>query len=91
MTVADAIRIMTDEQLAQFLNAIIDERDKIMSEKLEEQGIHNSLVQFPALSYVHQLQFLKRPAEEVFEMEVFESDPDDTDSGVLDIEQIEVE
>lgn len=34
---------------------------------------------------------MKRPAEEVFEMEMFEDDPDESDSGVIDIEQIEVE
>lgn len=38
MTVADAIRSMTDMQLAQLFMTIIDERDKIMSEKLEAQG-----------------------------------------------------
>ena len=68
MTVADVIRSMTDIQLAQLLMTIISERDKVMSEKLEAQGIHNSLIEMPGLSLAHHLQFLKRPAEEVFEM-----------------------
>lgn len=74
MTVADAIRSMTDMQLAQLFMTIIDERDKIMSEKLEAQGIHNSLVRLPVLSLAHHLQFMKRPAEEVFELDMIEDD-----------------
>lgn len=69
MTVADVIRNMTDIELAQFLEAIISERDQIMSEKLAAQGVQHSLIEMPALSVMHHLQFLRRSAEEVFELE----------------------
>ena len=69
MTVADVIRNMTDMELADFLSMIIYERDNVMSEKLAEQGVPHSLIEMPALSVLHQLKFLQRPAEEVFNME----------------------
>lgn len=69
MTVADMIRSMTDLELAQFLEAIISERDKVMSEKLTAQGVPHSLIEIPALSVMHHLKFLQRPAEDVFELE----------------------
>lgn len=69
MTVADMIRNMTDMELAHFLETIISERDKVMSEKLAAQGVPHSLIEMPALSVMHHLQFLRRPAEDVFELE----------------------
>lgn len=69
MTVADMIRNMTDLELAQFLEAIISERDKVMSEKLAAQGVPHSLIEMPTLSVMHHLKFLQRPVDEVFEME----------------------
>ena len=69
MTVADMIRNMSDLELAQFLEAIISERDKVMSEKLTAQGVPHSLIEIPALSVMHHLKFLQRPAEDVFELE----------------------
>lgn len=69
MTVADMIRNMTDLELAQFLEAIISERDKVMSEKLTAQGVPHSLIEMPALSIMHHLKFLQSPAGDVFEVE----------------------
>ena len=69
MTVADVIRSMTDFELAEFLSTIISERDNVMSEKLAEQGVPHSLIEMPTLSVLHQLRFLRRPAEDVFNLE----------------------
>ena len=69
MTVADVIRNMSDQDLASFLEAIISERDHVMSEKLTAQGVPHSLIEMPALSFLHHLRFLQQPAENVFEVE----------------------
>lgn len=69
MTVADVIRNMNDADLAMFFYTLIDEQNKVISESLEEQGISNSIVSIPALSYLHHLNFLKQPAENVFHFE----------------------
>jgi len=66
MTVADYIRNMDDMKMAQFFEALIHERDLVISEKLSMQGIPNSIVQIPSLSIMHHLSFLQRPAEDVF-------------------------
>lgn len=71
MTVADVIRSMNDIELAQLMNEIFSERDHVMSEMLEEQGIPHDLIEIPCLSIARHLAFLRRPAEEVF---VFESE-----------------
>ena len=64
MTVADWIRGMTDEELAAFITGLISERDHIMSEKLAEQGVPNSLIEIPAVSIARHLEYLRRPFEE---------------------------
>ena len=64
MTVADWIRGMTDEELAAFITGIISERDHVMSEKLAEQGIPNTLIEIPAVSMARHLEYLQRPYEE---------------------------
>lgn len=69
MTVADTIREMTDIELAEFLSLIISERDKVMSERLREQGVENTLIEMPIFSVANQLSFLKRPAEDVFDFD----------------------
>ena len=69
MTVADVIRSMSDLEMAQFLEAIISERDKVMSEKLQEQGVSNTLIEMPVLSVAYNLAFLRKPAEYVFDLE----------------------
>lgn len=69
MTVADVIRSMEDIELAQLLNEICSERDHVMSEMLEEQGVPHDLIEIPCLSVAHHLAFLRRPAEEVFDLE----------------------
>lgn len=74
MTVADVIRSMSDLELAQFLYTIIDERDKVISESLVEQGIPNSLITMPTLAVAHHMSFLRRPAEEVFDLDLREED-----------------
>ena len=66
MTVADWIRGMTDEELAAFITGLISERDHVMSEKLTEQGIPNSLIEIPAVSLARHLEYLQRPYEEGF-------------------------
>lgn len=63
MTVADWIRGMTDEELAAFLTGIISEKDHVMSEKLAEQGVPNSLIEIPAISMACHLKYLQRPFE----------------------------
>lgn len=68
-TVADVIRRMDDTTLAIFLDSMISERDHVMSELLEEQGIPHDLIEAPVLSVAHHLAFLRRPAEEVFNLE----------------------
>ena len=72
MTVADTIREMNDIELAQFLSLIISERDHIMSERLQEQGVPNTLLEMPMMSVAHHLAFLKRPAEDVFDFDARE-------------------
>lgn len=64
MTVADWIRSMTDEELAAFITGLISERDHVMSEKLAEQGVPNSLIEIPAISMARHLEYLRRPYEE---------------------------
>lgn len=63
MTVADWIRNMTDEELAAFFTGLISERDHVMSEKLAEQGVPNSLIEIPAISIARHLEYLQRPFE----------------------------
>lgn len=63
MTVADWIRGMTDEELAAFLTSLISERDHVMSEKLAEQGIPNSLIEIPAISLARHLEYLRGPMD----------------------------
>lgn len=64
MTVADWIRSMTDEELAAFLTALISERDHVMSKKLDKQGIPNSLIEIPEVSYLRHLEYLRQPMED---------------------------
>lgn len=59
MTVADWIRGMTDEELAAFITELLSERDHVMSEKLAEQGVPNSLIEIPAISMACHLEFLQ--------------------------------
>lgn len=63
MTVADWIRNMTDEELAAFITTLISERDHVMSEKLAEQGIPNSLIEIPVLSVSNNLKYLQSEME----------------------------
>ena len=63
MTVADWIRGMTDEELAAFLTGLISERDHVMSEKLAEHGVPNSLIEIPIVSMARHLEYLRRPYE----------------------------
>lgn len=63
MTVADWIRNMTDEELAAFITGLISERDHIMSEKLAEQGVPNSLIEIPVVSMARHLEYLRGPFE----------------------------
>lgn len=69
MTVADVIRRMDDQSLARFLSSLLEERDKVIMESLAEQGLSVSLVSMPDLSYAHNLNFVKQPAETVFHFE----------------------
>lgn len=69
MTVADMIRNMSDLELADFLSTMLSERDHVMSEKLANQGVPNSLIEMPQLSILHTLKFLQGPAGDVFEVE----------------------
>ena len=65
MTVADWIRGMTDLELAEFITGLISERDLVISKKLAENGVSNSLVEIPAISLARHLEYLQRPVEEV--------------------------
>ena len=64
MTIADWIRGMTDEELAAFITGLLSERDHVMSQKLAEQGIPNSLIEIPTISLARHLEYLQRPMEE---------------------------
>lgn len=64
MTVADWIRGMTDEELAAFITGLISERERVMSQKLAEQGVPNSLIEFLPISLARHLEYLRRPYEE---------------------------
>jgi hypothetical protein len=59
MTVGDWIRGMTDMELAQFLEMILSERDKVMCEKLAERGVVISLIEMPVLSVKHHFKYLQ--------------------------------
>ena len=59
MTVGDWIIGMTDMELAQFLEMILSERDKVMCEKLAERGVVISLIEMPVLSVKHHLKYLE--------------------------------
>lgn len=63
-TNADRIRAMSDEELAELFGAIIHERDVIVIEKLNRQGIEASLVEVPDITLKAHLEWLKQPAEE---------------------------
>lgn len=69
MTVDDFIRSMSDLEMAQFLEVIISARDQVMSKKLQEQGVPNTLIEMPVLSVAYHLAFLRKPAEDVFDLE----------------------
>ena len=69
ITNADFIRGMSDIELAKFLEQVMSERDAIMSERLTEQGVPNSLISMPTISIAHHLAFLRRPAIECVEFE----------------------
>lgn len=72
MTIGDWIRSMDDMELAHFLEMIISERDAVMSEKLTEQGVPNSLISMPILSVAHHFKFLKSPVGDYFGIEEVE-------------------
>ena len=57
------IENMTDEELAAFITGLISERDHVMSEKLAEHGVPNSLVEIPAISFARHLEYLQSPFE----------------------------
>lgn len=59
MTVADWIRSMTDIELAQFIEMILSEREKIMCEKLATQGVVVSLIEMPVISVSNHLEYLQ--------------------------------
>jgi hypothetical protein len=59
MTVADWIRSMTDIELAQFIEMILSEREKIMCEKLAAQGVVVSLIEMPVISVSNHLEYLQ--------------------------------
>lgn len=63
-TNADRIRAMSDEELAELLWSIIHERELIIIEKLNEQGIEASLFEAPNASVKAHMEWLKQPAEE---------------------------
>jgi hypothetical protein len=63
MTVADWIRSRSDMELAVFLTELISKRDHLMSEKLAEQGISNSLIEVPELSVLNNLTYLRQPMD----------------------------
>lgn len=64
MTVADWIRSTTDEELAAFITRLLSERDHVMSKKLDELGVPNSLIEIPAVSLALHLEFLQQPMED---------------------------
>ena len=61
MTVAEWIRGMTDLELARFLEMILHEREMIIIEKLNAQGVKADLVEMRPLSVAQHLKFLKSP------------------------------
>lgn len=63
MTVADWIRSMTDMELAQFLEMILSERDKVICEKLSKQGIAIRLIETPVISVKKHLEYLQSQME----------------------------
>lgn len=69
MTIAEWIRSMDDMELAHFLEAIMSEYDKVMSDKLSAQGVSHSIIEMPVLSVAHHLKFLQSPREQYFEFE----------------------
>ena len=58
----DAIRRMDDEELADLIYGIIDERDQFWIEKLRERGVSLTMIKAPKLSTSCHLDWLKRPA-----------------------------
>lgn len=74
MTIADVIRSMDDIELAQFFYDVVDSRDKVISESLAEQGVPNSLITMPTLGVAYHLGFLRRPAEDLFDLEKMEEE-----------------
>ena len=59
-TWGDLIRSMSDEQLAELLQAIIHERDLLIIEKLQKQGVEASLIERPALDFQKHLEWLRK-------------------------------
>lgn len=63
-TNGDRIRAMSDEELAKLFWSIIHERELLIIEKLNEQGIEASLFEAPNASVKAHMEWLKQPAEE---------------------------
>ena len=59
MSVADWIRSRTDFELAEFLEMILHERDLLLIQSLNNQGIEASLVEAPSLSVAEHLKYLQ--------------------------------
>lgn len=63
-TNADRIRAMSDEELAELFLSIIHERELLIIEKLNEQGIEASLFEAPNASVKAHLEWLKQSPKE---------------------------
>ena len=60
MTNADAIRQMSDEDLAILFTTIIAERDKMWMEKLKAVGVRADFIESPAMSIRAHLNYLRK-------------------------------
>lgn len=69
MTVAEWLRSRSDIELARFLDLLLTEWVKVLSERLAEQGVPHSIVEFPALSVANHLEMLQGPVEDFIEFE----------------------
>ena len=67
MTVAEWLRSLPDIELARFLDLLLTEWMKVLSDRLAEQGIPHSIIEIPTLSVAHHLEMLQGPVEDFIE------------------------
>lgn len=59
MSVADWIRTRTDFELAEFFEMLLHERDLLLVQSLNKQGVEAILAEMPSISVAEHLKYLQ--------------------------------